>query len=125
MLGVDVDKAFAQLSQYAQLHGHIANEGSTFARGRDYAADGNLLLPLQVVLFEPLFEGVAVNFKHTLHRTTATRIALHTALTLATQQQTQRTKQNGFTRTSLTRDDIQTTVEIDFEALDEGVIFDL
>ena len=122
MLGVDIDKAHAQLAQGAQLHGHIVHEGSALSRRGDDTTDNRLRLVVQIILLKQRLQPIAIDVECALDNAVAALVADGSALVLIAEQQAQRSEQNRLTRTRLSCDDIEVGVELKIEFVDQGVV---
>ena len=86
------------------------------------------LLPVggvvEVVFVEERLQVAPREVENPLDRAVARRVLHRRTVVLGPQQQPESSEQDGFSGARLTRDDVQTGVQLHFELVDKRVIFD-
>ena len=122
MLRVYIHEVRTELLERSQLHGHIAHKGAALTRGSYDAAYGNLGLIVEVELLEEVLKVEPCDVERGLHHAVALEVLRSLTLVLGAKQQTQRTEEDGLTRTCLTSDDVEVLVPLYMERVDKGVV---
>ena len=124
VLRVDVDELRAQLAQLRERHGHVVDEGAAFARRRDDAREGALLLVVELVALEEGAQVTAREVEEPLDLAVAGRILDGRTVVLGAEQQPECAEQDGLAGARFAGDDVQMRVQLEFELLDERVVLD-
>jgi len=124
VLGMDVDQAAPQFAQLRQLHRHVVDESAALARRGDDARQGRFGSVVEVVFVEERLQVAPREVENPLDRAVARRVLHRRTVVLGPQQQPESSEQDGFSGARLTRDDVQTGVQLHFELVDKRVIFD-
>ena len=118
-----INQANAQLSQNGERHGHVIYKRAALARGGKFATQDALpFVVLQIVFFKVLLHAVCRQvetcFDDTFGRSCLDAFRVGTLA----KQQSDGTKDNGFSRTRLTRNNGKAALEVNIEAVDECVV---
>ena len=117
-----INKTNAQLTQNGERHGHIIYKRTALARGCNHTTDDGLRLVVDIILLKDRLQTIPLNIEYSLNNATARLITQCAAIVLIAEQKAQRTEQYRLTRTRLTRDDIEVSVEFEIELLDQSIV---
>ena len=123
MLGVDIEQAPAQLLHRGERCGQVAHERTALAGRRDDASQDDLFVVVQLVLLEKRLQTEPPEREQPLHDAVFRSILHGRTVVLVAQQQPQRPQQNRLAGTRFTRYDVQMLVQLQFEVVDQRVIF--
>ena len=123
VLRMDVQQPGAQLAQQRQLHGHVVDEGAALAGGGDHAADGGFGGEVEVVRLEKRLESRRREVEHPFDDAVARAVLDGRSVVLVARKQSQRTQEDRFSGTRLSRDDVQPRLEFHFEPVDQRIVF--
>ena len=126
VLGVDVDEAVGKLSEQVELDRCVVDEGTALAGGGEFAADDAVVsVEVEVVLLEKVLECVVVYVELGFDDAACGPSLDGSGVGPLSAQQSQCAEDNGFSCTRLAGDDGEAVGELDVQAVDECVVFNV
>jgi len=121
---VDVDQLRSQFAQQRKGNGSVVDEREALAGRGDLARECRFAAVIQVVSVEECLQVPCSEIENAFDQAITFVVFQGGVVVLVPQQEAQRAEQDRLSGAGFARDDVQPVVQLQFEPVDQGVVFD-